>query len=413
MKQIWKHRYQIMETLGKGGNGHVYKVWDLHLEKIWAMKVLEKECSRNHREREEEKHDEELQALKRMNHPLFPRIVDAFQEEDRNVLVMDYVEGIPLEEVIEKGPMEEKKILDIGSQIAEAIEYLHSLHPILLYLDLKPANILLEESGQIKLVDLGSVMKKGNVGRISGTPGFASPEQIHLMREGSLLGEQSDIYSFGMVLFSMATGNLSKLPIMEEGRRYGFFVRKYQPIISLGLERIIEKCTRGSVRKRYTNMRDVRSDLKLLEKRLGKKFRLWTYHQKCWLTFPRGEDWHQEKSILCTRGKASLYIAGRLIFLLIGVGIFIPSLDSLAKGYYEKNDVLEVTIRDAAMRKVLVKKGCFYETEESLLFEIPWEAIEGKECEIEIICTSGGKKASSFQINCKKRESDRLLCTKK
>ena len=100
LKKIWKNKYQIIEHLGTGGNGTVYQVWDLHLEKIWAMKILEEKiCVLSDYEREEEM--DELTALKKISHPNFPRIVDAFEEDGRSILIMDYIQGITLETMIE------------------------------------------------------------------------------------------------------------------------------------------------------------------------------------------------------------------------------------------------------------------------------------------------------------------------
>ena len=85
---------------------------------------------------------------------------------------------------------------------------------------------MVEENGLVKLVDLGSVSVKGSRGNISGSFGYASPEQVKVQREGSCLTQQSDIFSFGMVLYAMITGNHRRLPVVEAGSRYGIFLRK-------------------------------------------------------------------------------------------------------------------------------------------------------------------------------------------
>ena len=199
MKKIWKNRYQILEEKGMGGNGKVYRVWDLHLEKEWAMKVLEEKIFGGY-EWEEERMNE-LEALKRISHSNFPRIVDAFEEENKSILIMDYIKGVTLEQMIAKGPLGEEEMVSILLQICDAVLYLHQSTPVLLYLDLKPANIMLEEDSHVKLVDLGSVAMKGRRGKISGSFGYASPEQMKVQREGSLLTEQSDIFSFAITCF--------------------------------------------------------------------------------------------------------------------------------------------------------------------------------------------------------------------
>lgn len=309
MRQIWKQRYQVIEELGKGGFGNVYKVWDLHLEKEWAMKILEERmpCDRFG---EKDEFGNEWQVLKRISHPNFPRIVDSFEEEEKSILIMDYIQGITLDVMIAKGPIREEEIVFIMSQVCEAILYLHQNTPTLLYLDLKPSNIIVEENRNVKLVDLGSVSVKGQRSSISGSFGYASPEQVAVRRNGIDLTEQSDIFSFGMVLYAMAVGNSSRLPILEAKSRYGVFVRKDNPFLSIPLERIIEKCTRGNSNRRYKSMREVSKELENWEKYLKKK-------QKFWLSFLSGRIdkkslWYQEKSIFCTEGRHSLYIAKKI-----------------------------------------------------------------------------------------------------
>jgi len=313
MKQIWKHRYQVMEQRGTGGSGSVYKVWDLHLEKEWAMKILESDRFRDI-ERETIENMNERKALQQISHPNFPRIVDAFEEEGRSILVMDYIQGVTLEEVIKRDSIKEEEMKDILFQLCDALIYLHQCNPALLYLDLKPANIMIEENKTVKLIDLGSVSIKGSGGKISGSFGYASPEQVRLQRDGSLLREQSDIFSFGMVLYAMATGSSERLPVVDAKSRHGVFIRRENPFLSVALEKIIEKCTRGNPNRRYSSMREVKKDVENWELGLKKRKRmLWN------VSFRRNnqKQWYQEKSIFCTEGRHSFYIAKKIVILFI------------------------------------------------------------------------------------------------
>lgn len=416
MRKIWKQRYQIVEEVGKGGNGKVYKVWDIHLEKEWAMKILEEKVNGSINSGDKADMDE-LTALKRISHPNFPRIVDAFEEEGRNILIMDYIHGITLEEVIGKGPVREEEMVWILLQICDAILYLHQNNPVLLYLDLKPSNIMIEESRIVKLVDLGSVSIKGKRGKISGSFGYASPEQIKVQREGICLTEQSDIFSLGMVLYAMATGSSTKLPVMEAKSRHGVFIRRENPFLSIPLEKIIEKCTRGNCNRRYGSLREVKKDLEIWEKYLNKK-KHW-YVPRISLPMARKQFWYQEKSIFCTEGKHSFYIAKKILAFLLCVWCLVPGKDILAgekSGEFHqeekmievlnKDEVLhdfeklEVIIRDFKLRKVLVKEGCAYETSSNILLEIPWEEIEGEECQIVMECKDGGREKKRFYLEC-------------
>lgn len=395
MRKIWKQRYQIIREAGKGGNGKVYKVWDIHLEKEWAMKVLDDKEGRGSLRNGAGNVMDELAALKRISHPNFPRIVDAFEEEGRSVLIMDYIRGITLKEVIDKGPVKEEEMVLILLQICDAILYLHQNNPVLLYLDLKPSNIIIEENRNLKLVDLGSVCIKGIGGKISGSFGYASPEQVRLKQEGIYLTEQSDIFSFGMVLYAMATGSSTRLPVMEAKSRHGVFVRKENPFLSGPLEKIIEKCTRGNCSRRYGSMREVKRDLELWEKYLKKRKKCFVFPIN--LPISRKQLWYQEKSIFCTEGRHSFYIAKKILVLLLCVLCLVPAKVSLAG---ESNQEMSVIIRDYKFRKVLVKKGCAYETNSNILLEIPWEEIEGKKCQIVVECQDESQKKKRFCIQC-------------
>ncbi|MCI5584672.1 MAG: serine/threonine protein kinase [Lachnospiraceae bacterium] len=392
MRQIWKQRYQIMEKLGKGGTGQVYRVWDLHLGKEWALKEMEEENSG------------EAEILKQLSNKAFPRIVDAFWEAGKQILIMDYIQGITLEEVLKQGPLEEKKIVKLAKQVAQALLSLHERTPVLLYMDLKPANLILEE-GEVKLVDLGSIMIKGKSRQVSGTLGFASPEQIQLWQGGRLLTERSDIFSFGMLLFSMLTGRIDRMPAVDKKSRYGVLARRYNPLVSPALERIIEKCTRGTEERRYSSIRDVYQQLELWEKKLNKGKNEVIYRKSlAWFFLHR--QWQQKKSILCTQGKSALYIAGRnmLVFILLGLCLSlwsIPATHSMAKE--KENEKLKVMIRDMDWRKVLVREGGVWETKDNLLFEIPWEEIEMDSCQITIFCTGEKGRVKSFNLQCQRK----------
>ena len=393
MKKVLKGRYQVTDKLGKGGSGQVYKVWDVVLEKEWAMKELVSYSVRGEKEK-----NHEIEILKSLSHPSFPRIVDAFYEEERLFFVMDYISGITLEEYIKKQPLTEKEILEIGIHIAEAILYLHQNKTPLLYLDLKPSNIMIE-NGIIKIVDFGSVMVKGKKVKISGTFGYASPEQIQLSKEGSLLGEQSDIYSFGMVLFSMIMGGCNCLPVIELKRKKGIRIRKYHTMISAGTEKIIEKATRGNPSFRYTSMRDLIFDMKRSKIILERKKKNLLFKRK-----NLGEEslpfWQQERSILCCSGKPLIFIGKSLVLFWIFAVVFLLPIKSEAKN----KESLKVIIRDHQGRKVLVKKENVYELEKNLILEIPWENFSTDNYEITVECKEGEEVKDVFYLSCKKKK---------
>lgn len=418
IKKIWKHRYQVLEQRGIGGSGSVYKVWDLHLEKEWAMKILENKWENKWNEDAENEMIEnmnEKKALKQISHPNFPRIVDAFEEEGRSILIMDYIKGVTLEEVIQRGPVKEEEMKDILFQLCDALLYLHQSNPVLLYLDLKPANIMIEENKTVKLIDLGSISIKGISGKISGSFGYASPEQIQLQREGRLLKEQSDIFSFGMVLYAMATGSCDRLPVIDGKSRYGVFIRRENPFLSARLEKIIEKCTRGNPNRRYSSMREVKKDMENWE--LGLKKRKIIFANVLFRGKSNKKQWYQERSIFCTEGRHSFYIAKKIMLLFLCIMCLIPGKVSLAGEKSNYGNVMEeqensnykdgkerelgVIIRDYKLRKILVKRNHAYETDSGIFLEIPWEEIEGNSCKILVECEEESGIKKHFQIECR------------
>ena len=120
---------------------------------------------------------------------------------------------------------------------------------------------MVEEGGSVKLIDMGSVLVKGKTENISGTFGYASPEQISNNREEEDLSERSDVFSFGMILYAMLKGNCKRLPVIDRKSKRGVWVGEINPKISIQVEKIIEKCTRGTPEKRYFSIREVKREL--------------------------------------------------------------------------------------------------------------------------------------------------------
>ena len=211
-----------------------------------------------------------------------------------------------------------------------------------------------------------------------------TPDIISTNSENETLNEQSDIFSFGMVLYAMVKGNSKRLPVIDRASKRGVLVGEKNTKLSPTVEKLIEKCTRGIREKRYFSMREVKRELERWEKKCGKMFlALSKIFRK------RDFQWYQEKSIICTEGNHSFYIAKRLMILTFFLlAIMMPKRK------------LNVVLRDQEMRKVLVKQGCAYETSTNLLLEIPWEEIEGENCRIIVECKDQGVAKKRFYIDC-------------
>lgn len=258
---ILEGRYRILKEIGKGGNSVVYLVEDVHLEKQWAMKrILVGE------EREEE-YRQEVNLLKELRHEGIPMLADSFRIKQYFCLVMEYVEGISLQEYVDRhGFLSEEKAVIWMEELAGILEYLHSRRPSILYLDMKPENIILMPNGHLKLVDFGAAMLSihwGKAGasevrkRIYGTFGYAAPEQLVRGLKASLMDEQSDIYGLGMTMYYLLTGIAPNKPPYEIRE-----ICESNPEISKALEQIVKKAMQKEKKKRYHTISEVSRDLK-------------------------------------------------------------------------------------------------------------------------------------------------------
>lgn len=192
----------------------------------------------------------EARILSRLNHPNLPAFTDFFTEDARHYLVMEYVDGSTLEELLEQNgrPFSERRVLSWARQLCDVLEYLHSQQPPVIFRDMKPGNVMLTRGGRIKLIDFGIARLFRGTGehdtQLLGTPGFAPPEQYG----GSQTDERSDIYSLAMTLFQLMT-----LSIAEKG--FGLTnVHTSFPYISPPVARALEKATSLRPEDRYESI---------------------------------------------------------------------------------------------------------------------------------------------------------------
>ena len=239
-------RYVCKKLLGKGGSGSVYMVYDMKLDKNWAVKLC-------HGGR-----PEEAAALKRIDCSAFPRIVDVIHQDDTDFLIMDYVDGITLSARCRLYAASEGEVLTWMLRTAEALKTLHEQTPPLLYMDCKPDNIMLTNSGDIRLVDLGSVYAydSDRKGSVSSTRFFA-PGEVVKPASGVRIGIHSDVYCFGMTMYRLLTG--SSIEYRDSlGRLCPEHKNKH---ISKASQRIIKRCTAINPDSRYQSMQDIIRDL--------------------------------------------------------------------------------------------------------------------------------------------------------
>lgn len=193
-------RYEVLEHLGEGATSTVYKGLDTLLGREIALKVLLPHV----RETTRKRFFQEAMAAAQLNHPNIMAIYDRGEDNGRSFLVIEFVDGSPLTSYIPSPP---EVVVDLGAQIARALDYAHERE--IIHRDIKPANIKVTKQGQVKIMDLGLALPREaqrvtTPGMVIGTPAYISPEQA----QGLPLDRRTDIYSLGIVLYEMVTGQL-------------------------------------------------------------------------------------------------------------------------------------------------------------------------------------------------------------
>ena len=199
-QEIWFNKYRIIRILGRGGTAKVYLAEHIKLNSHRAIKCLSKNSPFY------ELQLKEAQILKNLKHSCIPTIYDIEEDQDGSYIVEQYLEGDTLKEIVnKKSRIGTHIIIHFALQICDLIQYLHSIERPILYLDLKPENIIIT-NGTLKLVDFGSAIYRDEAGagqEFYGTRGYAAPE----MYRRDTIDERSDVYGIGMLLYYMVTGN--------------------------------------------------------------------------------------------------------------------------------------------------------------------------------------------------------------
>ena len=266
-------RYRLASLLGKGGAGKVFEGEDSSLSNrrvaIKIMKLSSRDKSSNQLNLKIFKKESKL--LSSLKHNGIPSIYDSFVEDDFACLVMEYVEGDNLQRVLEasEGGIPEEKLLSWFLDIALILKYLHHQKPPIIFRDIKPANIILQEDGKVKLVDFGIAQafdseRKSTSLMTKGTLGYAPPEQFNADEKVDV---RADIYSLGATIHHLATGEdpRNKPPFSFEP------VRKANPELSESFENIISRCLEPDKINRYQAIDKLIRDLKRLK--AGRKVR--------------------------------------------------------------------------------------------------------------------------------------------
>lgn len=248
-------KYKILNKVGQGGMSVVFLAMNEKANKQWAIKELRKNGTQNF-EVVKQGLIVETNMLKKLSHSHLPSIVDVIDYDDTFLIVMDYIEGNTLLQVLkEYGAQPQDLVIEWAKQLCDVLNYLHTRKPPIIYRDMKPANVMLKPDGNVMLIDFGTAREfKDNEDRIEdttclGTQGYAAPEQFGGQGQTDA---RTDIYCLGATMYHLVTGHNPAKPPYEM-----YPIRHWNEALSSGLEEIILKCTMRNPEDRYQDCNEL------------------------------------------------------------------------------------------------------------------------------------------------------------
>src|ERR687883_1006220 len=258
-------RFRLEEKVGSGGMSSVYRAYDPTLERLVAIKLMHSDITSDADQLE--RFRREARAIAQLNHPHVVTVIDAGEDEGAPFIVFEYVEGETFKDRIRRlGRLPVPEAVAYAVEIGRALECAHA--HMLVHRDVKPQNVLIDPDGRAKVTDFGiarSLEAQGltATGRVLGTTDYVSPEQAL----GHPVTEQSDIYSLGIVLYEMLTGEIpfradTQVAVaMKHVRDPLPDVQRRRPEISASLARVVERATAKETQNRYGDVSEMVHDL--------------------------------------------------------------------------------------------------------------------------------------------------------
>src|SRR6476646_9739186 len=270
--------YEVVSPLGAGGMGEVYKAKDTRLGRTVAVKVLPSHLSESSEVRQ--RFEREARTISSLSHPHICALYDVGNQDGTEYLVMEYLEGETLADRLARGPLPSEQVLRFGIEMADALDKAHRqgiVHP-----DLKPGNVMLTKSG-VKLLDFGLAKVVQTASPASGLSVLATQVGSNLTQEGSILGTfqymapeqlegkeadvRSDIFSFGALLYEMATGRKAFSGASQASlisaimREEPAPIATLQPMTSPALDRVVKTCLAKDPEDRFQTAHDAKLQL--------------------------------------------------------------------------------------------------------------------------------------------------------
>lgn len=314
--------YKIIEEIGAGGMGVVYKARDTKLDRTVALKFLPSQLSFNQEEKKRFIH--EAKAAAALSHTNIVTIYEINKFEDQTFIAMEYLQGETLKDKINSGPLPKNEAIDITVQIAKGLQEAHEKN--IVHRDIKPANIFITQKNEVKILDFGlaklrGVTKLTKDGTTLGTVAYMSPEQT----SGDKVDHRSDIWSLGVVLYEMITGQLPFKGEYEQAVMYSIMNEEPEPVTSirsgvpLELERILSKALRKDTSERYQYIEEIMVDLKQINKQFSREIK------------KPGKPVKKKEKPFSTKVIFTLTIAALLIIFLGGYFLFIYQPKQIVK----------------------------------------------------------------------------------
>ena len=281
-------RYQIIKSIGEGGMANVYLAYDTILDRNVAIKVLRGDLA--HDDKFVRRFQREALAASSLSHPNIVEVYDVGEDNGQYYIVMEYIEGKQLKQLLKKrGKLTLSEVIDIMLQVTDGMSVAHDAY--IIHRDIKPQNIMIEDNGMVKITDFGIAMAMNSTqltqtNSVMGSVHYLPPEQAN----GKTATLQSDIYSMGILMYELLTGNLpykgdNAVEIALKHLKEAFpSIRDQLPEIPQSVENIIIKATAKNPKNRYKDARDMNHDLKkCLDESMANV-------EKIVLQYPEGDD---------------------------------------------------------------------------------------------------------------------------